>query len=132
MSVHKAYLMSKCLVLICFIFISCSTYRMQETALYFGQSKPDGSTVTEQEWKDFLQEYIPKVFKEGFSVTRIQGFWKDTVTRKLITEPTYQVIYYYKLSSSKSIQIDSLRYWYQKLFQQQSVLRVDRKVRARF
>ena len=105
---------------------------MTETVLYFGQSKPDGGTVTAKEWEQFNQTYISKVFKEGYSVTSINGFWKDTVTNKLIFEHTYQVTYYYKRSAVLSKQIDSLRYWYKNIFQQQSVLRVDHKVKASF
>ena len=112
--------------------LSCSSPRMTETTLYFGQSKPGGGMVTDKEWCNFKENNISKVFKEGFSVTRIEGSWQDTNTNKLITEPTYQVVYYYKNSSAISRQIDSLRYWYQTLFQQQSVLRVDKNVKANF
>ena len=105
---------------------------MTETVLYFGQSKPDGSTVTAKEWEQFNQTYISKVFKEGYSVTSINGFWKDTVTNKLISEHTYEVTYCYKRSAAISKRIDSLCYRYKTIFQQQSVLRVDHKVKASF
>ena len=120
------------LLLISVILLSCFTAKMTETVLYFGQSKPDGSMITAEEWNSFEKNYIPKVFKKGFSVIKIEGKWKDTVTKQLITEPTYQVICDYKRNPGISKQIDSLRYWYQKLFQQQSVLRVDKKVKASF
>src|SRR5688572_30365603 len=113
-------------------FVSCTSSRMMETQLYFGQSKPSGGSVTETEWNQFKENYISKVFKEGSTVINVSGNWYDPDARKLITEPTYQVIYLYKRSPTVSKQIDSLRYWYKKLFQQQSVLRVDKKVRARF
>jgi hypothetical protein len=105
---------------------------MMETALYFGQSKPDGSRIAEKDWESFKENYLSKTYKEGFSIVKIEGFWKDTVTDTLITEPTYKVIYYHKKSSLLSRQIDNLRYEYQQLFQQQSVLRVDKKVKASF
>jgi hypothetical protein len=115
----------------CFVF-SCSPNRMIETSLYFGQSKPGGGMVTEPEWKSFKENYIAKVFKEGSTIYNVSGNWLDPATNKLITEPTYIVTYYYKKSFSLSKQIDSLKYWYIKLFQQQSVLRVDKKARAYF
>ncbi len=88
--------------------------------------------VTETEWNQFKENYINKVFKEGSTVVNVSGNWYDPDRHKLITEPTYKVIYFYKRSEAISRQIDSLRYWYKTLFQQQSVLRVDRKVRASF
>ena len=88
--------------------------------------------VTELEWKQFTENYLSKVFKEGSTVVNVTGNWYDPDSKKLITEPTYKVIYFYKRSPGISSQIDSLRYWYKTLFQQQSVLRVDRKVNASF
>lgn len=105
---------------------------MMETHLYFGQSIPNGGSVTETEWNQFKENYISKVFREGSTVINVTGNWYDPEARKLITEPTYQVIYFYKKSDAVSRQIDSLRNWYKTLFKQQSVLRVDKKVRARF
>lgn len=124
--------MSYKLIITCLIFYSCSSQRLTETSLYFGQSKPDGSNVTENEWLRFKETHISKIFKEGSTVINVTGNWYDTALKKLITEPTYVVIYYYKNSSRVSNQIDSVRYWYKTLFQQQSVLRVDKKVKAMF
>ena len=105
---------------------------MVETSLYFGQSKPDGGKVTETEWNRFKEIHISKVFKEGSTVINVSGNWYDTALGKLITEPTYVVIYYHKPSPGLSRQIDSVRYWYKIQFNQQSVLRVDKKVKASF
>lgn len=114
-----------------FIF-SCSAQRMIETNLYFGQSKPGGGTITETEWTQFKEDHISKVFKEGSTIVNVTGNWYDPQNRKLITEPTYKIIYLYKRNKRLSIQIDSLRYWYKSQFQQQSVLRIDKKVKASF
>lgn len=119
-------------IITCILLTSCSSQRMIETSLYFGQSKPDGGSVSAKDWKEFKEKYVSKVFKEGSTVIPVEGNWMDTDTKKLITEPTYVVLYYYKKSASVSKQIDSLRYWYKTLYQQQSVLRVDRKVNAEF
>ncbi len=120
------------LLILCLLITSCSPQRMMETNLYFGQAKPTGGMVTEAEWNTFKENYISKVFKEGSTVVNVTGNWYDPDARKLITEPTYQVICFYKKSPLISKQIDSLRYWYKTMFQQQSVLRVDRKVKALF
>jgi hypothetical protein len=115
-----------------FLLCSCATTRMTETDLYFGRSKPDGDIVTANEWKDFRENKIAGVFKEGCTILDAAGSWYDPVLHKSITEPTYIVVYYYKNSALVSRQIDSLRYWYKNRFQQQSVLRVDKKVKASF
>ena len=124
--------MSYRILLACFILCSCTAPRMVETDLYFGQSKPDGSMITEIEWKSFKKNQIDKVFKEGSTIMNVLGNWYDPVSHKLITEPTHVVVYFYKKSAQISQQIDSLRYWYKNMFQQQSVLRVDKKVKAIF
>jgi hypothetical protein len=105
---------------------------MIETDLYFGQSRPDGSMITENEWNNFKQSHVSRIYKEGSTTFSAKGSWLDPDTHKLISEPTYVVSYLHKRSSLVSKQIDSLRYIYKSIFQQQSVLRVDRKVRAGF
>jgi len=88
--------------------------------------------ITEKEWNEFKVNYIAKVYSKGSTVLNATGSWLDPVSHKLITEPTYVVMHTYKRSQFMSKQIDSLRYWYKTLFQQQSVLRIDRKVKATF
>jgi hypothetical protein len=105
---------------------------MMETDLYFGQSKPDGSAITEVEWTHFKENEISKVFKEGATILTGTGTWYDTASNKLISEPTYVVVYFYKHSRLMSKKIDSLRSLYKTLFNQQSILRVDKKVKAAF
>lgn len=120
------------LLLVGCIICSCTPARMIETDLYFGQSKPGGGMIAEMEWKSFKENYIAKAFKEGSTVYHAEGNWQDTVSNQSITEPAYVVVYIYKHSLQKSKQIDSLRYWYKTMFQQQSILRVDKKVKVNF
>ena len=105
---------------------------MIETGLYFGQSKPDGSMITQTEWDNFKETQIARIFKEGSTTVTAAGSWYDPVNHKLISEPTYIVTYYHKKTPTISKQIDSLRNFYKEKFQQQSVLRVDKKIKASF
>lgn len=114
------------------LLLSCTMQRRTETNLYFGLSKPAGGMVTVTEWNQFRDKYINKTFKEGCTIMDVTGHWFDPEKKMLITEPAYKVIYFYKRTSVISKEIDSLRYWYKFLFQQQSVLRVDRKVNTSF
>lgn len=111
---------------------SCSGNRMIQTDLYFGQSRPDGTLITEAEWQSFKIDHLSRVFKEGSTTISATGNWYDPERHTLITEPTYVVVYYYKKSRSKSMQIDSLVDSYKVMFKQQSVLRVDKKVNTKF
>ena len=116
----------------CLVLCSCSTARQVETKLYFGQFKLDGGTVSEKEWSEFVAKYVSRVFPEGSTVENATGNWYDTASQKLVVEPSKVVTAINKPSARLNQQIDSLRYWYKQLHQQQSVLRVDRKVKAQF
>jgi hypothetical protein len=118
------------LLLICVLFSSCASSHMVETDLYFGMSKPGGGMVTAQEWNNFKE--LSAVFKDGSTIMDATGNWRDPQTGKLITEPTHVVIWFHKRSVLISKKIDSLRDLYKTMFKQQSVLRVDKAVRASF
>jgi len=118
--------------LIIFILLcSCSGQRMTQTDLYFGRSMLNGDTLTEKQWNIFAQQYISKVLTNGCTVIDAAGYWYDTAQHHLITEPSRLVVSVNKMSPHFSKQIDSLRYRYKTLYQQQSVLRVDRKVKMK-
>jgi hypothetical protein len=101
-----------------------------ETRLYFGQFKLDGGTVSEKEWNDFVETYVSRVFPDGSTVQNATGNWYDTAQHKLISEPSKVIIAVNRPSAALNRSIDSLRYWYKIIHNQQSVLRVDRKVKA--
>jgi len=120
------------LFLICIVLTSCAPNRMVETDLYFGMSKPGGGMVTGQEWDNFKENQVSAVFKEGSTIIDATGNWRDPETGKLITEPTHVVVYFHKNTTQLSKQIDSLRQLYKTMFRQQSVLRVDKRMRVGF
>jgi hypothetical protein len=88
--------------------------------------------ITETEWNHFREAHILRIFKEGSTTITATGSWFDPDTKKLISEPTYVVSYFHKRSPKISKQIDSLRNIYKTMFEQQSILRVDKKVQATF
>jgi hypothetical protein len=102
-----------------------------ETRLYFGQSKLDGGAVSEKEWNEFVEQYVSRVFPDGSTIQEATGNWYDTSQRRLVTEPSKVIIAINHPSSRLNEKIDSLRYWYKQIHRQQSVLRVDKKVKAR-
>lgn len=119
------------LFICCLICLSCSAGRAIQTELYFGQSKLNGGAVTDNEWNVFVEQYVSRVFTDGSTVIHSSGNWYDTAQKKIIIEPTKIVTSINKMTPQLSSQIDSLRYWYKRLYQQQSVLRVDKKVKMK-
>ena len=103
---------------------------MIQTDLYFAQSRPDGSLIDKADWDHFNETQIKRVFINGSTTVNATGTWHDPVSHKLISEPTHVVTYYYKKSAVVSKQIDSLITTYKTKFKQQSVLRVDKKVKV--
>lgn len=113
------------------LFCSCAGSRMVETNLYFGRSRLDGGSVSQVDWNSFMEKHICKVFPEGSTVMQATGHWYDTASRKVVEEPSWLLIAVNKPSAKRMQQIDSLRYWYKILHNQQSVLWVQKKIKAR-
>ena len=111
-------------------FISCSSTKAVETTLYFGMVKPSGR-VSENDWRSFANQHINKVYPNGSTVIKGEGSWYDTATHSIIREETRLVVSVNKMTPQLSAQIDSLRFYYKQLFNQQSVLRTDRKVKMK-
>lgn len=58
------------------------------TRLAFGRKIPDGSTVTDDDWRQFEREQISRMFPDGFTVIEAHGGWRDVAAGTAIQEPT--------------------------------------------
>lgn len=105
---------------------------MIETQLFFGMSKPDGGKVTASQWSAFVQREVAPRFPEGFSVFDSGGYWLDGKTKKTIAEPSKIVMRLHAPDAAADATIDAIAAAYKKQFAQESVLRVDKPVCARF
>ncbi|GGN12031.1 hypothetical protein GCM10010967_55000 [Dyadobacter beijingensis] len=114
----------------CVFLTSCAGYRRSD--LYFGRDIPGGGTVTEQQWKNFSDSVISNYFPEGYTEWDANGRWRDTDTKKTITEPTKVVTFFGKMTRQRSAALDSIAQRYLRRFSQQSVLRTDSKSNVRF
>jgi hypothetical protein len=96
------------------------------TELYFGRSKPDGSIITDEAWNKFLNEIVTPRFPDGFTVLDGIGQYRDKAGR-IVKEPSKVLILLYPRKSRKtnSAKIDEIRAEYVRLFNQESVLRMD-------
>jgi len=109
-----------------------SCVNMQRTDLYFGTNIPDGGQVTAMEWKNFSDSVITKYFSEGYTETNAIGKWLDTNNKKTISENTKVVTFIGRRSKRRNILLNRLIKSYIDRFHQQSVLRVDSKIKYQF
>ena len=105
------------------------------TELYFGTGKPDGSEVSEAEWSKFLADEVTPRFPKGFTV--LDGFGQyQGENGKIVKEKSFCLILLYvkKERRASSEKIEQIRAAYKKIFQQESVLRLDfrKSVQASF
>jgi uncharacterized protein DUF3574 len=95
------------------------------TELFFGLSKPDGSTISEFQFRRFLRETVTPLFPDGLTVLSGLGQFKGSSGR-IIREGARLVILLYPLDAADASQnIDAIREDYKEEFNQQSVLRTD-------
>jgi hypothetical protein len=95
------------------------------TELYFGTSKPDGSVIAEAEFKAFMDREITSRFPDG--LTLLTGYGQYLGENGEIAKETSKVLvlFYPSDMTNANENIEAIRNEYEKLFQQESVLRVD-------
>lgn len=100
--------------------------KLFRTELYFGFGKNDGSEVSDAEWEAFLATEVTPRFPEGFTVLYANGQFR-TASGKIVRERSRVIVLLYpkKARSVSSSKIDAVRQAYARLFDQESVLRVD-------
>ena len=90
------------------------------TTLYFGQSKP-GGTVSEAEWRDFLQKEVTPRFPDGLTVWEADGQWREP-SGKIGRERAKILLLVHEQSSELRPAIAAIVTAYKRSFAQQSVL----------
>ena len=104
-----------------------------ETLLIFGLSKPDGGTITEEEWQNFVDTYVTPVLSEGLSIINSDGQWMMQ-SGELIKEDSRIIILLYDDESSTEVDedIERIKETYKRLFNQEAVLRITSLVGVSF
>jgi hypothetical protein len=96
------------------------------TELFFGTSKPDGTAVTEAEWKGFLDAEITPRFPDGLTVLTGLGQWQEE-DNDIVQERSMILILLYprEFAHESGAKIEAIRAAYELQFKQESVLRSD-------
>lgn len=95
------------------------------TELYFGRAKPDGSTVTDDEFRAFLDDIITPRFPNGLTVLSGAGQFRGSSGMITREEAMFVILHYPAREKNSGTRIEEIRDRYRKTFQQESVLRVD-------
>jgi hypothetical protein len=97
------------------------------TELFFGTSRPDGlPPVTDEEFRSFLDQEITPRFPDGLTLVGALGQFRNS-SGVIVQERSLLLILLYPAETQKasSRRIERIRTIYKRLFQQESVLRVD-------
>lgn len=105
-----------------------------ETRLFFGTECPDsGPDVTDRQFMRFVDDEVTPGFPDGLTVQQGLGQWKNSHGR-IERERSYELILLYPSAEAKKrdVLIEEIRSDYEKEFAQESVGRLDDRVRVDF
>lgn len=106
--------------------------RFTRTELFFGRSRPDGTTVGDVEWERFVDAEITPRLSSGFTLLFGTGQFRaaDGTTRR--EGSVLLILLHPEGQPDASRRIDEIRLAYARTFQQESVPRADGPVRVWF
>ncbi|MWA10417.1 DUF3574 domain-containing protein [Streptomyces sp. BA2] len=105
-----------------------------ETRLLFGTERPDGGPdVTDKQFMRFIDKEVTPSFPDGLTVQDGRGQWRDS-NGKIERERSYELILLYPTSQAhrRDALIEDIREDYVKKYEQDSVARLDDRVRVDF
>lgn len=103
---------------------------MIKTELYFGLSRYPAPDITNEQFDGFVDTYITPRFPGGFTVINGVGQWD--AKGGTISEPCKIVVIIHANNTGQSDNIGLIRNQYCKIYDQESVLRIDYEVNAIF
>ncbi len=99
------------------------TNRWTEYQLFFGLSRSDGGTISEEQWREFLADTVTPRFPDGLTVLSGNGQWRDS-SGEVLREGSKLLIIYAPPGEDGRRAIDEISEEYERRFDQESVLRV--------
>ena len=97
--------------------------------LVFGRAIPDGGSVSEEDWRVFLEEVVTPKFPDGLTVWRAEGQWTDP-GGVLVEEPVLVIEIVHPASATADSAMASIAEEYRRRFRQDAVLRVTTDARV--
>ncbi|OII66536.1 DUF3574 domain-containing protein [Streptomyces sp. CC77] len=105
-----------------------------ETRLFFGTERPDGGpAVTDREFTAFVDREVTPRFPDGLTVQEGHGQWRGA-DGTVVRERSYELVLLYPSAQAGASgpKIERIRQAYRQQFGQESVARVDDRVRVDF
>ena len=95
------------------------------TELVFGRAKPNGSMVTGEEFRGFLDEIITPRFPDGLTVLSGAGQFRGSAGMIMREGAVFVILLYPAGNKDSSTRIEEIPDIYRKPFAQESVMRID-------
>ncbi|MFF8386792.1 DUF3574 domain-containing protein [Streptomyces kanasensis] len=105
-----------------------------ETRLLFGTERSDGGrAVTDRQFTEFVDRVVTPLFPAGLTVQEGRGQWRDDSGR-IRRERSYELVLLYPAADAAVAhpRVERVRESYRRAFGQESVARVDDRVRVDF
>ncbi|MCQ0022119.1 DUF3574 domain-containing protein, partial [Streptomyces somaliensis DSM 40738] len=105
-----------------------------ETRLLFGTERPGGGpAVTDAQFTAFVDREVTPRFPAGLTVRQGRGQWRDASGR-IVRERSYELVLLYPAADAVAAgrEVERVRAAYLRAFGQESVGRVDERVRVDF
>jgi Protein of unknown function (DUF3574) len=102
------------------------------TELFFGSAQPDGSTVSEQEFRLFLDQEVTPRFPDGLTLLVGLGQFRHA-SGVVVQERSMLLVLLYPSNEPDRVgRIEAIRDAYKRRFRQESVLRLDTTAQVSF
>ena len=105
--------------------------RMTQAQLFFGRNIEHRAMVSDEQWRDFVDQEVSPRFPGGFSVADFSGQYRDQ-TSAIVREPSKQLLIFTRNIGADEAKLNAIRDAYKRRFNQESVLLVQSPVCARF
>ncbi len=105
--------------------IACPIGQSRATTaeLVFGRHIDDKTTVTDDDWRQFIDQDVTPRFPDGLSVMDVQGQWRAS-NGQIVREPSKVLYLVLDGGPDDPAKISNIREAYKKRFRQESVLLV--------
>lgn len=97
---------------------------MGKTELLFGLSRRGRSSISEAQWRAFLDHDVTPRFPDGLTIFAGLGQWRSANGR-VTRESMRMLVIWHAPGDDASQRIDAIRGAYKRRFRQESVMRVD-------